>query len=81
MTALTDRHDDPEFSSNYSLPATNNPYRDTKQKSQPTQSGSHNSSLTHEHSSKQGTLGASAKSKPVKPNVVESFSSSSDSDN
>jgi hypothetical protein len=88
MSALPD-HRRAEFGSRYSLPADNNAYRGGSlergdyRKSQPTRGGLHNSSPAHEHSSKHGTTTTSAtnKSKTVKPNVAESYSSgSSDSD-
>lgn len=86
MSALPDRRNDPEFGSRYSLPADSHNYRGGSlergdhRKSHTTRgSGLHNSSPIHEHSSKRGS--ANNKTKTVKPNVAESYSSdSSDSD-
>jgi len=86
--ALPDHRRDAEFGSRYSLPADSNAYRGGSlergdhRRSQPARGGLHNSSPIHEHSSKHGTTtSASNKSKTVKPNVAESYSSTtSDSD-
>jgi hypothetical protein len=89
MSALPDHRHDAEFGSRYSLPADSHAYRGNSlergdhRKPQPARgSGLHNSSPIHEHSSRRGaTTSASNKSKTVKPNVAESFSSnSSDTD-
>jgi hypothetical protein len=85
MNALVGNRRDSEFGSQYSLPTDSNPYRGgsleraNNQRSQSTRGGLQNSSITHDYSSKQGTIGASTKGKQVTPNVAESFSSSSDS--
>jgi hypothetical protein len=86
MSALTDPRHDSQLGSHSRLPADNNSYRGgslergNKQKSQPTHSGLQNTSLTQDHSSKQGTRGATSTSRFAKSNDLESFSSSSHSD-
>jgi hypothetical protein len=86
VNALVSNRRDSDFGSQYSLPTDSNPYRGgslergINQRSQPTRGGLNNSSLTHDHSSKQETIDANTKSKQVKPNVAESYSSSSDTD-
>ncbi len=75
MGVLTNNRLDSEFGSNSSLPAGNNPYRGGPQKSQSMRSSTHTSSLTHDYSSKPGSKG-----KPIQPNVIESLSSGSESD-
>jgi hypothetical protein len=86
MTVLTGHHRDSEFGSHSSLPSATNPYqggsleRGTTQRSQPTRSGYQSNTLPQYQSSKQGTTGANTNKKPAKPDVAESFSSSSDSD-
>ena len=75
MSVLNDNRRDSEFGSNSSLPTGYNPYRGVTQKSQSMRNTSHTSSLPHDHSSKPGSKG-----KPVQPNLVQSFSSSSDTD-
>ena len=88
MSALPDHRRDGEFGSRYSLPAESNAYRGGSlergdyRRGQPGRGAHHNSSPSHEHSSKHGTSTSTTnKSKTVKPNVAESYSSnSSDSD-
>jgi len=89
MGALPDHRRDAEFGSRYSLPADSTPYRgaslergDHRRSQTSARGGLPNSSPIHEHTSKRGTTtNTSNKSKTVKPNVAESYSSnSSDSD-
>ncbi|CAF0816884.1 unnamed protein product [Adineta steineri] len=80
MSALPDHRHDSEFGSRYSLPPTNTSSleRNDHRKSHSSRNVPQNASPTHGHSSKHSTTN---KNKAVKPNVAESFSSTtSDSD-
>ncbi|CAF2702538.1 unnamed protein product [Rotaria sp. Silwood2] len=85
--ALPDHRRDDELGSTHSLPADSRAHRggsfehDDYRRSHATRGGIHNSSSTNEHSSKQGaTSSTTKKNTTVKPNVAESYSSDSDTD-